>query len=114
MKLSEKWKRWLRRLDLAVMVWWAAYMSIRMCSPRNYPYMKRPDAIVFFSMFFASMLVGWLKVYEPTEEEPEEEMRWLVRIRTWLLMCPMVVALIYELYLLYPKLSGLIWRWPTI
>ena len=113
MKLSEKWKRWLRRLDLAVMVWWAAYDTARLFFPKNYPPTETSDTVTIFGMIGVTILAGWLKIYE-SEEIPKEDLRWMMRIRTWLFMCPMVVGIIYELYLLYPKLNGLIWRWPTI
>lgn len=113
MKLSEKWKRWLRRLDLVIMIWWAAYDSARMFFPKYYPYIEMPDMITFFGTLGWIGVSGWLKIYE-SEEVPEEDLRWMRRIRAGLYMLPLLVGIIYDLYLLYPKLNGVIWRWPTI
>ena len=102
MKLSEKWKRWLRRLDLAVMVWWAAYIPPRWYFQRYCPPMPVLDAITILCGAGFSMLTRWLKVYE-SAEEPEEEMRWLVRMRTGLYLWPFLIGMIYALYLWHFK-----------
>lgn len=91
MKLSEKGKRWLRRLDLAVMVWWAAYMTARLFFPKYYPYTEIPDLLTFFGTLGFMLVTGCLKIYE-SEEVPEEDLRWMARIQTWLFMLPICLG----------------------
>ncbi len=102
MKIREKWKRWLRRLDLAVMVWWAAYDTARMFFPKNYPPTETSDTVTIFGMIGFTMLAGWLKIYE-SEEVPEEDLRWMVRIRYGLFMWPICFGIIYQFYLWFLK-----------
>lgn len=102
MKLSEKGKRWLRRLDLAVMVWWTAYMTARLFFPKYYPQTDISDTITMLGGFLMTFMAPWLKIYE-VRDVPKEDLIWMKRIRYGLFMWPLLFDMAYQCYLLFLK-----------